>query len=247
MLGESEHFRPEEYTNICPSGLEKDWIVAWHGPAAADLGLLMVSVDICRGDQLPPVSEVAGVILGGTMHVVTEDRFWLHDLKAWLRDYRGSGQPLLGICGGHQLMASYFGDGELTGRQEGTQAGTYDAVLTEAGATHPLFQGLPTRPRFHYANYLHILPSAAQQHRVLAVQENSPAVALDHGGNWYSCQFHPEARKVSWDCYYSNVEENYVSAYETTHDGAKVIQNFLRICQEPSSGVPPTDTDRIRQ
>ena len=70
MLGERVHFRPEEYRSLCPTGLEKDWILKWHGGSAANAGLTLSSVDICRGDRLPEVNDIDRVVLGGTMHVV---------------------------------------------------------------------------------------------------------------------------------------------------------------------------------
>jgi GMP synthase-like glutamine amidotransferase len=234
MLGEREHYRPELFRGLCPSGLEKDWILDWHGPLATKFGLEMISVDICRGDPLPPAADVDGVILGGTLHVIDEDRRWLHDLVQWLHNYRAVARPLLAVCGGHQLLSTRFGTGRLVGRANGTLAGTYEVALTDLGVTHPLFQGLPPRPRFHFANYLHILPSEAQRNGVLATQAESPAIALDHGGGWFSCQFHPEARKESWDSYYSNLDPGYVSAYDLEHDGAKVIENFLCILEGAS-------------
>ena len=229
MLGEREHFKPELFTSLCESGLERDWIVEWHGDLAAQSGLEMFSVDICRGDTLPPVNEISSVVLGGTLHVVTEDRQWLNDLRTWLAAYRKTGRPLLAICGGHQMLASQFGDGQLTGRDEGTLAGTYHIELTESGQQHPLFNGMPENPRFHFANYLHIIPSTDQKQGVLSVQDNSPAIALDHGGNWFSCQFHPESRKDSWDIYYGELDSDYSSNYSMDHHGQQLLNNFFQL------------------
>ena len=228
MLGERVHFRPEEYRSLCPIGLEKDWILTWHGGSAANAGLTLSSVDICRGDRLPEVNDIDRVVLGGAMHVVTEDRQWLHDLTGWLRDYRRTKRPLLAICGGHQLLAIEFGDGELTGRSDGTLSGTYEIELTADGRMHPLFRGLPETPRFHFANYLHVLPAETTSMNVLAAQPESPAIVLDHGGNWFSCQFHPESRKQSWDIYYSALDPDYASDYDEEHDGEGLIANFFQ-------------------
>ena len=77
-----------------------------------------------------------------------------------------TGKPLLGICGGHQLVSTQLEDGFLEGRIGGTLAGTYEIELTQFGRCHP--QGLSSSPRFNFANYLHVVPSEAQQARVLA-------------------------------------------------------------------------------
>ena len=80
MLGEKELFDTDHFGSLCSSGQEKDWIVEWFGPMAQKMGFSLSSVDICRGDTLPEVDNGDCVILGGTMHVVTEDRPWLHAL-----------------------------------------------------------------------------------------------------------------------------------------------------------------------
>ncbi len=241
MLGEREHFKPTQFVSLCPSGLERDWILDWHAPLAAQSGLQMSGVDVCRGERLPAFDQVAGVILGGTMHVVTEDRPWLHDLRKWLRAYRATERPLLAICGGHQMLCSQFGNGTLAGRSGGTLMGTYEIQLTAAGASHPLFCGIPSTPQFHFANYLHIIPAAEQESGVLAVQDNGPAVTVDHGDNWFSCQFHPESRKESWDIYYGAVDPQYTSGYSEEHYGAQVMANFFELSsrdQEAKKKLP---------
>ena len=88
---------------------------------------------------------------------------------------------------------------------------------------------MPGTPRFHFANYLHIVPSKTKTMNVLATQQNSPAIALDHGDNWYSCQFHPESRKASWDIYYGGLDASHISGYAEHHDGHQFIANFLQL------------------
>lgn len=55
------------------------------------------------------------------------------------------------------------------------------------------------------------------------------SIALDHGNNWYSCQFHPESRKSSWDIYYGAPDAGYMSAYAEHHDGQQFISNFFQL------------------
>mgnify|MGYP000176775948 CR=1 FL=1 len=229
MLGEKEHFNPDHFSGLCLSGLEKDWVVNWFGPIAQETGFNLSGVDICRGDTLPMVENVDCVILGGTMHVVTEDRPWLYELYAWLRQYRKTGQPLLGICGGHQLVSTQFEDGRLTGRAAGTLAGTYEIELTELGRKHPLFDGLSINPRFNFANYLHVVPSKEQKGRVLARIGESNAICIDHGAHWYTTQFHPESRQSVWSCMYEHSKPEHVGNYSDDQDGAALILNFMKI------------------
>jgi GMP synthase (glutamine-hydrolysing) len=229
MLGEKEHFDPDHFSDLCSSGLEKDWVVNWFGPIAQETGFALSGVDICRGDALPAVENVDCVILGGTMHVVTEDRPWLLELFAWLRQYRETEKPLLGICGGHQLVSTQFEDGGLKGRAAGTLAGTYEIELTELGRKHPLFDGLSANPRFNFANYLHVVPSKVQKGRVLARIGESNAICIDHGNHWYTTQFHPESRRSVWSCMYEHSKPEHVENYSDDQDGVALINNFMKI------------------
>ena len=229
MLGENELFNPVYFKSLCSSGQEKDWILDWFGPVAHETGFSLSGVDICRGDLLPDVWDVDCVILGGTMHVVTEDRPWLLALYAWLRQYREAGKPLLGICGGHQLVSTQFEDGVLCGRTGGTLAGTYEIELTDHGLRHPLFNGLSTSPRFNFANYLHVIPSDAQKAKVLACIGESNAICIDHGNHWYTTQFHPESRRSVWSCMYEHTQPEHVRKYSDDQDGAGLIRNFMTI------------------
>ncbi len=229
MLGENDLFNPKHFEGLCSSGQEKDWIVDWFGPVAQETGFSLTSVDICRGDALPKVEDVDCVILGGTMHVVTEDRPWLQALYAWLGLYRDAGKPLLGICGGHQLVSTEFEDGVLDGRAGGTLAGTYEIELTDFGRRHPLFDGLRTPPRFNFANYLHVIPSDAQKAKALARIGESSAICIDHGDHWYTTQFHPESRRSVWSCMYERTEPEHVGNYSDDQDGAELIRNFMKI------------------
>lgn len=229
MLGEPDLYDPAAFTALCPSGLERDWVVDWHGATAAAHGFDLWALDICRGEPLPPPEDVDAVILGGTFHSVAEDRVWLDDLSDWLARYRTTGRPLLGICGGHQLLATRMEPGVLLTRPDGPLTGTIEIGLTAAGRAHPLFCGLPARPRFHFGNGQYVDPAPAQMPGVLAIAPAHPVVAFDHGGGWLSCQFHPEARKPEFDCYFSPKDPAYESPYEDIHDGPAVIDNFLAL------------------
>ncbi len=60
ILGEAEHYEPENFTSLCPSGYERDWVLGWHGGAVAENGLALEGVDICRGEELPAADRFAG-------------------------------------------------------------------------------------------------------------------------------------------------------------------------------------------
>lgn len=232
MIGESDVFDPNDFRGLCTSGLEKDWIFDWHATVAQRFGFRLNCVDICRGDNLPSPIGVHAAILGGTIHVIDEGRPWMLSLLGWLRAYRELRRPLLGICGGHQMISTQLSDGTLRRRPSGKLVGTFPIELTEQGKNHTLFEGLPETPRFHFSNYLHVIPARNTSDSILASHEESPAIAIDHGAYWYSCQFHPESRKESWICHYEREAPGKLAAYTEVHDGNQLIGNFLRVAAQ---------------
>ena len=236
MLGEDSVYKTGDYRDLCPSGLEKDWILDRYLPMAREYGFELRAIDICRGDPLPPPADIDAAIVGGTAHIVKEKYGWLDDLSGWLHQFRPLRRPFLGICGGHQLACLLFENGSLAYRNGGTVAGTYAVELSENGRGHPLFVGMSGSPRFHFANYLHILPAADTRIKVLASLGESPAIAVDHGGHWYSCQFHPESSKAMWTCFFKREPEVDVDAFTEDHDGPRMIANFLRIAEQFPNG-----------
>lgn len=229
ILGEPSHHKVENFQVLCTSGLEKDWFFDWHGQSIREFGFELNCIDLCRGETLPPSEEIHSVIVGGSAHLINEKRSWLYDLTQWLKEYRKLHRPFLGICGGHQLVSTRIFNGNFAKRNTGTIAGTYGIELTDKGRKNPLFKGLPDYPRFHFANFLHVIPSAEMADSVLARHTESQAIAIDHGDNWYSVQFHPEATRQMLLCYCREDEDFNPAAYSETHDGPQLFRNFLDI------------------
>ena len=212
-----------------------------HGVA----GEFQVSyLNIAQGDTLPAVGASGTlaydfIILGGTFFDVmgplnVEGRVWQRPLQQWLLDLRATGQPLLGICGGHQAMAVAAG-GEVTRRGEvkGTAAGSLAVSLTAEGEKHQLMAGISELGRdcaFHFGNGDEVskLPIAAV---ALAKTDDSPAVAIDYGGGWVSTQFHPEASHSAFQHW---VDSHVIKPpceerkYRPLVSGRRLIGNFLR-------------------
>lgn len=234
MLGEDDQFDPQDFTKLCPSGLEKDWIADWFAPLSHSYGFELVAIDICRGDPLPDPNTIDCVIVGGTVHTVDEKRSWFDALKIWLLTYRESKKPLLGICGGHQFIATQIEDGILALRPEGRLVGTHPVELTPIGKDHDLMRGLPAAPQFSFANFYHVEPSDNHKGRVLARFGSSAAIAIDHGGNWYSTQFHPESRLETWQTFFAKNDRQNISYYAAQHDGEQLLANFLEIAAKAS-------------
>lgn len=91
------------------------------------------------GDQLPGLASYDGLmILGGPMGAEDDaEHSWLGPVKDLVREARGSGLPTLGICLGHQLIASALG-GRVERNPRGQQVGLLDVGWTTEAAQDAL-------------------------------------------------------------------------------------------------------------
>lgn len=155
---------------------------AWAGP--------WTSAD-ARDEQaaLPGLEQVAGVIVTGSSCSVTDrhETPWMLRLEGWLRRAVEAEVPLLGVCFGHQILASALG-GEVRKNPRGRRIGTISVRRT---ADDPLLDGVPSE--FH-ANVSH------RDHVAIAPPGIRPLITADHdevhafaaGPSARAVQFHPE-------------------------------------------------------
>ncbi len=203
--------------------------VHWFRLMLQDLGLLdriaFDGVYLSRGETLPEVGGHDAVIVGGSFHSVHDDLPWQRDLIDWLHALRKTGAPVFGICGGHQTIGMMEG-AAVDKIPSGPMAGTLEAPLTDAGRDHFLFDGLTDDAMFHFGNYerLAVAPDGAT---VLAADGNMPAMALDHGGSWYSVQFHPEIEAKVIAGSWSGENAHYRGNYRETPKASLIFRNFL--------------------
>lgn len=164
------------------------------------------------------------VILGGSVASVNDRLAWQWALGDWLLRWRATGRPLLGICGGHQLMAQILG-GTVARRAQGPVSGTRPALLTADGHGHWLFDGMGADPLFQFAHFDHVseLPEGA---RTLAMGADTIAAA-DFGGDWVSVQFHPEVSCDRLATFWHHFTDDR-ARFEFLPGRERLIANFLR-------------------
>lgn len=139
--------------------------------------------------QFPAETEAAdrpyeGVIITGSQSSVYEDAQWIRDAKVWVREAIEASIPVLGVCWGHQLIASAMGGVvEYQGRYE---IG-YRSI--EIVAQDPLFEGMPREfIAFEtHSDAVTELPADATR-----LAENDCTVQSFRIGSAYGVQFHPE-------------------------------------------------------
>ena len=163
---------------------------------------LGVFTEICS--PTADVKELAGakgiIYSGGPSSVYAEDA------PAYNPEILNIPVPKLGICYGHQLMASQLGGSVRPGKVK--EYGIADLVLTEP--QHPLLKNIPvSSPMWmSHGDAVEKLPDG---YKIIASTKDCPiaAVALDER-KIYGIQFHPEVTHSKY--------------------GMKILDNFIDIC-----------------
>ncbi|MDP9137844.1 MAG: type 1 glutamine amidotransferase, partial [Pseudomonadota bacterium] len=158
---------------------------------AAD-GFLADTVMLHRGDPIPSLDRYdLMLVLGGPMDVWEEDRYpWLAQEKKAIAGWVAAGdKPYLGICLGHQLLASALG-GEV-GLARTKEVGVFDIAFAPQAASHPLVAGLPQRMKVTQWHHSEVrrLPAEAV---CLAASPATPVQVMAVGDVALGTQFHAE-------------------------------------------------------
>jgi len=155
---------------------------AWQGPwATADARDPEAS--------LPAYDSVAGVIVTGSSSSVTDrDREpWMPRLEAWLRGAVAAEVPVLGVCFGHQILASALG-GEVRKNPRGRAIGSRSVRRV---GDDPLLKGVPETFSVNVSHRDHVaVPPPNATTLISADHDDMHAFAA---GPWVrAVQFHPE-------------------------------------------------------
>ena len=164
------------------------------------------ALDVSRpylGEELPALEGYDGlVVLGGSMGADDDaGHAWIGPCKDLLRDAVDRGLPTLGICLGHQLLASALG-GRVSANPPGQQLGLLDVGWTDAARgdalTGPLSQG-PPRRGVHWNH--DVVAEPPPEAEVLAATPDGEIQALRFARRAWGVQWHPEVDVpvlVSW-------------------------------------------------
>ena len=225
MIGQPGRYDASIYEGLPGGDDEVHWVFLQLRALGLADRIEYHGVFVCRGEALPAADEADAVILGGSYHSVHDDLDWQHATRDWLREYRAYGKPLLGICGGHQMICDLAG-APVRHIPTGQMAATLPVTLTEAGRHHFLFAGYEDTALFHFANEEYVAEHP-QGTIILATRPELPCAALDHGGNWYSTQFHPEATAESMQVSWRPTHPEYAVNYHPLENGSLLLKNFL--------------------
>ncbi len=225
QLGGQGSYDPRSFCRMPGGDDDTEWMRLCLSSLGLDERIHYRAVRVHLGEALPDPDGIDAVILGGSIASVHDGEEWQARTQAFLRAWRATGRPWLGICGGHQL-ASVLEGGTVDRNPHGLTAGSYPVSLTAAGQGHFLFDGFDPEQAFHFSNYDRVAsppPGAV----VLATRDTLPAAALDHGGNWYSVQFHPEATADLFGIVWGTRDPAKVANYRPLPFTERLLLNFL--------------------
>ncbi|MDD7969788.1 type 1 glutamine amidotransferase [Roseinatronobacter alkalisoli] len=132
-----------------------------------------------EGMEFPAsVYDADGWLITGSRHGVYEDHAFIAPLEQFIRDAFAAGQPVAGICFGHQIMAQALGG----------QVGKYPGGWA-IGAQEYDFEGETLTLNAWHQDQVLTPPENA---RVTASSAFCRYAALSYGDQGYSVQAHPE-------------------------------------------------------
>jgi len=126
------------------------------------------------------VDEANGWLITGSRHSAWEDEPWMLRLKEFIREVSGAGVPLVGICFGHQVIASALG-GKVERSKEGWNVGPTAYQRTSTGKIQNVL--------VWHQDQITVCPPDA---KILASSASCRNAILQYGETIRTFQCHPE-------------------------------------------------------
>jgi GMP synthase-like glutamine amidotransferase len=165
---------PDELIHV--HGRYEDFYIKLLAPYNFDFAVYSV----LHGVFPSSVDEAKGWLITGSRHSVWEDELWILRLKEFVREASGSRTPLVGICFGHQVIASALG-GKVERSKEGWNVGPAAYKRASTGKVQNVL--------VWHQDQITICPQGA---KVLASSPSCQNAILQYGETIKTFQCHPE-------------------------------------------------------
>jgi len=157
-------------------------------PILSSRGIEVECFDLYTGSPAPDIRDADGLIFMGGPMGVNDGLGFLHCEMELIRQAAQSGQGVLGVCLGAQLIARALG-GRVY-RSAMAEIGWHKLRLQSGATTDRVFSEVSASPTvFQWHNDTFDLPPGAA---LLASSDACPNQAFRCGDNVYGVQFHPE-------------------------------------------------------
>ena len=176
-------------------------------------------------------NRVAGVVLGGSLKSPLNQEQWIRDEEEFARQLVDAGMPILGICFGHELLASALG-GELD-KMRTINLCAADVRLHVAD--EPLFEGYGDTIRSLMAHTVFVkkLPPGFIS---LATEDRCEFAAMKHDTlPVYGIQFHPEIDREIKE--HDPIWRLMPDDHFAQNRGFRVLENFCKIVRRSKTAA----------
>ena len=183
-------------------------------------------------DDYGDLDEADGWIITGSKYSVYENINWIINLKQYVAKLIASKKYILGICFGHQLLASCLG-ADVKKNPLGWELGSYKISLYDDGKKHSLFKNIKEN-EIVYESHQDAIYNMPNNLIPLAFTDksNQSFAYLNH---IFGVQFHPEfsweVTRMLMDLRVSKGIQVDSHDLEVSNNSFKVLHNYIEIIQ----------------